>query len=96
MKKLKEDQTMFSVALWQWKSDAPLSVLALLQDLFSHLIGGSDALPSLIEAFGYLGNPWTPRGRSGDCRGAVGESTLPTGWWLGHPSEKYEVVNWDD
>ena len=18
------------------------------------------------------------------------------GWWLGHPSEKYEVVNWDD
>ena len=19
-----------------------------------------------------------------------------TGWWLGHPSEKYEVVNWDD
>ena len=19
-----------------------------------------------------------------------------TGWWLGHPSEKYEFVNWDD
>ena len=19
-----------------------------------------------------------------------------TGWWLGHPSEKYESVNWDD
>ena len=19
-----------------------------------------------------------------------------TGWWLGHPSEKYELVNWDD
>ena len=18
------------------------------------------------------------------------------GWWLGHPSEKYELVNWDD
>ena len=18
------------------------------------------------------------------------------GWWLGHPSEKYEFVNWDD
>ena len=57
MKKLKEAQTMFSGSLWQWKSDLPLSVLALLQDLFSHLIGGSDALPGLIEAFGYLGNP---------------------------------------
>ena len=21
---------------------------------------------------------------------------LITGWWLGHPSEKYEFVNWDD
>ena len=21
---------------------------------------------------------------------------LYTGWWLGHPSEKYEFVNWDD
>ena len=20
----------------------------------------------------------------------------PSGWWLGHPSEKYEFVNWDD
>ena len=19
-----------------------------------------------------------------------------TGWWLSHPSEKYELVNWDD
>ena len=19
-----------------------------------------------------------------------------SGWWLGHPSEKYEFVNWDD
>ena len=19
-----------------------------------------------------------------------------TGWWLGHPSEKYDFVNWDD
>ena len=19
-----------------------------------------------------------------------------TGWWLGHPSEKYKFVNWDD
>ena len=23
------------------------------------------------------------------------ETTL-TGWWLSHPSEKYEFVNWDD
>ena len=23
-------------------------------------------------------------------------STIITGWWLGHPSEKYEFVNWDD
>ena len=22
--------------------------------------------------------------------------TMITGWWLGHPSEKYEFVNWDD
>ena len=21
---------------------------------------------------------------------------IKTGWWLGHPSEKYEFVNWDD
>ena len=21
---------------------------------------------------------------------------ITTGWWLGHPSEKYEFVNWDD
>ena len=21
---------------------------------------------------------------------------VKTGWWLGHPSEKYEFVNWDD
>ena len=21
---------------------------------------------------------------------------LMAGWWLGHPSEKYEFVNWDD
>ena len=20
---------------------------------------------------------------------------MKTGWWLGHPSEKYEFVNWD-
>ena len=25
----------------------------------------------------------------------VTPSTM-TGWWLGHPSEKYEFVNWDD
>ena len=22
--------------------------------------------------------------------------TRETGWWLGHPSEKYYIVNWDD
>ena len=21
---------------------------------------------------------------------------IKSGWWLGHPSEKYEFVNWDD
>ena len=21
---------------------------------------------------------------------------LMAGWWLGHPSEKYDFVNWDD
>ena len=21
---------------------------------------------------------------------------MPSGWWLGHPSEKYDFVNWDD
>ena len=21
---------------------------------------------------------------------------INTGWWLGHPSEKYDFVNWDD
>ena len=21
---------------------------------------------------------------------------MTTGWWLGHPSEKYDFVNWDD
>ena len=24
------------------------------------------------------------------------ETPILTGWWLGHPSEKYEFVNWDD
>ena len=23
-------------------------------------------------------------------------TTILTGWWLSHPSEKYELVNWDD
>ena len=23
-------------------------------------------------------------------------SKINSGWWLGHPSEKYEFVNWDD
>ena len=23
-------------------------------------------------------------------------NSTTTGWWLGHPSEKYEFVNWDD
>ena len=23
-------------------------------------------------------------------------TTIYTGWWLGHPSEKYDFVNWDD
>ena len=24
------------------------------------------------------------------------ERKTNSGWWLGHPSEKYEFVNWDD
>ena len=23
-------------------------------------------------------------------------ASIFAGWWLGHPSEKYEFVNWDD
>ena len=23
-------------------------------------------------------------------------ATMSSGWWLGHPSEKYEFVSWDD
>ena len=26
----------------------------------------------------------------------ITEAYTLTGWWLGHPSEKYEFVSWDD
>ena len=29
-------------------------------------------------------------------RSCVGWAFRYSGWWLGHPSEKYEFVNWDD
>ena len=30
------------------------------------------------------------------CRNIPTKIGIITGWWLGHPSEKYEFVNWDD
>ena len=51
----------------------------------------------------------TARGRPGRCNRIAGfPKSIPftiffsiycsiyPGWWLGHPSEKYEFVNWDD
>ena len=54
-----------------------------------------------------IGHLSIPRGSLGSYTTAVvGEAALlelnnqnPTiqpGWWLGHPSEKYEFVSWDD
>ena len=37
-----------------------------------------------------------PAGLTPSERSLKGMSPCITGWWLGHPSEKYEFVNWDD
>ena len=35
-------------------------------------------------------------GLSGEIPNFHSIDSISPGWWLGHPSEKYESVNWDD
>ena len=52
----------------------------------------------LIDSCGMAKHPntwqtiWVPKAPSL----TIHISWFYTGWWLGHPSEKYEFVNWDD
>ena len=38
---------------------------------------------------------WRPLEKNSSICGGPARSTITT-WWLGHPSEKYEFVNWED
>ena len=62
--------------------------LQLIHQRFFGFFGHHHKGPTLSQLMGADLDP------IGGCPTLVKPTS--TGWWLGHPSEKYEFVNWDD
>ena len=72
------------------------SSMELLQ-MFKPLMRGHYGQHQILRAPGAVhGHDARPLGRAVVKSQDKSKLTPNTGWWLGHPSEKYEFVNWDD
>ena len=65
-----------------------------------HVIKFTTFTSVLIFLCSYLRGPGGVQKKNGWCRirtsFLIDLRVVYTGWWLGHPSEEYDFVNWDD
>ena len=79
----------------------PIHDLAELWPFSNEITAGSQAEDLLVigRVWGmmYYETVWDTMNHSseGSVSGHISSSSM-AGWWLGHPFEKYEFVNWDD